>query len=277
MSKTSTKKRGEESPQVENERNATATAPVASTAASETSTVAVESTGDDSTSNVEPGTLLDDGLDSASLEAGREARAADIAVAGKTAEPAKPKKESFVINADLRTRLHSMTNIALLDAARDKLKPVELADSRVFIVDRSHGLTDRIVGSDLSRSGIRSAVVDFLSSRDEEQAPGWAIASYMHLAAGESGVGVYKGKFDLGYLAARGRDVRRGMISRGQLKFGDHDIAAPGTEPKAPTTEAVADEKPKVEDAIADTGVDKELPIQEDVAPETTPATETED
>lgn len=262
MSKNSTKRSQTESTQeavVEsNDRPATAAAPVASTAASESTSGAAGDVTDEHTA-AEP-----------VVNTGAETRAAEISVAGKATTEKAPKKDAYSPNGNLRTELLALTNVALLERARDKLKPVELADSRVFIVDRSHGLTDRIVGSDLSRSNIRSAVIDFLASRDEESAPGWAIASYMHLAAGESGVGVYKGKFDLGYLAARGLDVRRGMVSRGQLKFGG-SVPAPGTVEKPV-------EEPKAEEPVAVTDEPtKDLPIQEDVAPEPTPATETED
>lgn len=240
MSKNSTKAKPSEG--TESERPSSAAAPVASTAASE------------STSS--------ETAEQPIINSGAEARAAEISVAGKTKEKA-PKKESFVINTALRDELFAMTNAALLERARDKLKPVELADSRVFVIDETHGLVDRIVGSDLSRSGIRSAVIDFLRSRDEQQAPGWAIASYMHLASGDSGVGVYKGNFDQGYLAARGRDVRRGMVSRGQLKFGDHDIAAPGVEAKTVETPQPPAEEPIADSAQVETH--DELPIVSDV------------
>lgn len=260
MSKNSTKAK----PQVEatesSERPATAAAPVASTAASE-STTAESTVGD---------------VDTSGINTGAETRAAEISVAGTKAVTEKaPKKDAFSPNVNLRTELLALTNAALLERARDKLKPVEIADSRVFIIDRSHGLTDRIVGSDLSRSNIRSAVIDFLSSRDEESAPGWAIASYMHLAAGESGVGVYKGKFDLGYLAARGLDVRRGMVSRGQLKLGG-TVPAPGTVEKTPESTGLV-ETTAAHDPETVEEPSKDLPIQEDVAPESTPATEAED
>lgn len=220
-------------------RQAMAAAPVASIGASEAHT---PENGESTNDQGDAKTDTNDSI-SPELTAGAEKRAAEIS-AVTTTKPAKAEKPTFVINTALRHELFGLTNAALLERARGLLKPVELSDNRVFQIDESNGLKDMLVGSDLNRSGIRSAVIEFLRSRDDNKAPGWAIMSYMKLAAGASGVGVYKGNFDIGYLAARGNDVRRGMLARKQLKLAGEE-AAPASEQT--TVETPVAEQPAAE------------------------------
>lgn len=144
------------------------------------------------------------------------------------AKPAKePKKPSFEPNTTERDRLLGMSNLDLRGEAGDRIPTVGANDHRIFGIDDSKGLTDQLVGSPLERSGIRAAVIAFLRSRTgenaathdgttfEQAAPGWAIASFMAIGSNV----VYRGKFDQGYLAARGNDVRRGMVARKQLRI----------------------------------------------------------
>lgn len=158
------------------------------------------------------------------------------------AKPAKePKKPSFEPNTTERDRLLGMSNLDLRGEAGDRVPTVGANDHRIFGIDESKGLTDQLVGSPLERSGIRAAVIAFLRSRTgenaathegqtfEQAAPGWAIASFMAIGSNV----VYRGKFDQGYLAARGNDVRRGMVARKQLRILAEPAPAPKEEPKA--------------------------------------------
>lgn len=204
-------------------RDATAAAPVASTDAA--STAPAES------SNESTGETADPVVPSISA-----------------AKPAKePKKPSFEPNTTERDRLLGMSNLDLRGEAGDRIPTVGANDHRIFGIDDSKGLTDQLVGSPLERSGIRAAVIAFLRSRVGENAathdgqtfeaaaPGWAIASFMAIGSNV----VYRGKFDQGYLAARGNDVRRGMVARKQLRI----LAEPAPVAKAePTAESPAAE-----------------------------------
>lgn len=177
----------------------------------------------------------------------------DISVEGskKSGKAKAEKKPSFEPNVAARTELLAMTNDDLRTTAGE-IPSTGANDFRIFQIDEQHGLTDQLVGSALERSGIRAGVIDFLRSRTgdngiktdnssfEMAAPGWAIASYMKLATER---GVVKGKFDQGYLAARGNDVRRGMVARKQLKIvGDLTPPAPAKAPAADTAETPAAE-----------------------------------
>lgn len=197
-----------------------------------------ESTGDQQTASAEQ---TEETTPAPAVET-TESVKGDISVAGSK-KPKPEKVPSFVPNQAERTRLQGLSNDELRTEAGDRVASVGANDFRVFQIDDSFGLADQIVGSPLERSGIRSGVIDFLRSRTgdngvatkdstfENAAVGWAIASYMVLAMAG---GVVKGKFDQGYLAARGNDVRRGMVARRQLKI----VADLTPAPVAPETKA---------------------------------------
>lgn len=229
----------------ENQNESASAAPVAATEAS--SSAPLESS-DESPIKDDVSTEATAEAPSAEGETSESVKG-DISVAGSK-KPVKEKKPSFEPNVAERTRLYGMTNEQLRTEAGDRVSTVGANDHRVFQADDAKGFADQLVGSPLERSGIRAGVIAFLQTRTgenavttkdstfENAAPGWAIASYMVLATAG---GVIKGKFDQGYLAARGNDVRRGMVARKQLRIvadlTPAPVEAPKEEAPAPSAE----------------------------------------
>jgi len=125
--------------------------------------------------------------------------------------PKAAKEPKFVVDLALQSELRGLTRDQLIERARDKMRPVDLANSDLLRLGQT---TDHTNGSDVHRSGIRSAIYSFVGSREEQMATVAEICAYMTLGAGR----LYAGKFDSGYIqTARGVDTKRGMVARRQL------------------------------------------------------------
>lgn len=164
-------------------------------------------------------------------EAARAERAKSMSVSAKKSKKSDaPAKPAFVADAALITELRSLDDEALVARAIELkvLTANDASDRRVF--QWTGSTQDTKAGQAITRSKIRSAVVDFLAARNEETdrlvtigekvyqhaAEGRVIHAYMYLG----GRAIHGGSYDTGYVGARrGDNKTRGMIARGFLRI----------------------------------------------------------
>ena len=121
----------------------------------------------------------------------------------------EPKAPKFVRDEALFTKLTKLTREQLIAAATDVKHAPEDISTVVSVSDRK----DYTSGQDVSRSGIRGAIFDFIDSRTEKKASIAEISAYMHLGQNK----IYKGKYNVGYIVAKSGSTTRGMIARKQV------------------------------------------------------------
>lgn len=126
------------------------------------------------------------------------------------AETKTPKPEKFARDEALFRSLTALTREELIAKAGEDIKhAAEDLSTVIAVFDRK----DYTSGQDVSRSGIRGAIFDFIDSRPEKKASIAEISAYMHLGQNK----IYKGKYNVGYIVAKSGSTTRGMIARKQV------------------------------------------------------------
>lgn len=188
-------------------------------------------------------------------EKARAERQASISVAAKKTATKAEAPPPFVANADRIKELDAYLDEngpdAFVKLAEQEagLRGVDSSDRRVF--QYTGATKDARQGQDLSRSKIRTTIVEFLKRHTGDRAitingskvelaqEARVIHAYMMMA----GPTVFPGQYDSGYIATRrGENKTRGMVARGYLnQIGDlsaPQVVQPALQESAPEAEA---------------------------------------